>query len=560
MENPLILVADADTKNLQILRDSLESSGFSVISANDGILAWEKIQSQHPDLILSEVNLPNYDGFQLLEKLKEDPITSIIPVMFLTNRREIQDRVRSLRGGVKDYMIKPLHVKEVIARIRMILRRIERVKSDDSDSSKKMAGRLEEYSVIELIDNFGAERKTGVLQIYNEHNRNGEIWFKYGAVVHASFGTLKAEKAVYQMLPWQRGHFIMTFKEVQVPETINISNLGLLLHGYKRMEQREQLFKQLPSPETTFVLTEAFRKVVFRKELSQEASKFIALIDGRRDIMQIIDESVYDDIHTLERLVKLHKEGLIRHGAPSDQTSTEINIAAPTLNDVKEELTNSSEHLDYDEVHEDENNIVPTLHEQESVTPSETNDYHTDNDFPPPDYDALDNDNEDEVENPLQNDIKQPELPEKVFSKELENESTTPENKEFTALENRDDHIARHPATSQPIDLQDNVHSNQIVGEHEENTFDSEFTEQDKYHPPVGVPEPLKYSELSPNIDIPNALSEQKSTQQPEPNIHSDHELEPRAIFPEQPISEEGKPEENDTDEYTEHQISDPVP
>jgi DNA-binding response OmpR family regulator len=199
MDNPTILVADGDPKNLQILRESLEASGFEVIVASDGLQAWQKISSDVPDLILSEVNLPKLDGFQLLEKLKADPVTSSIPLMFLTNRRELQDRVRSLRGGVKDYMIKPLHVKEVIARVRMILRRMERIRDEDVETNRKLAGRLEEFSVIDLIENFGMERKTGILTLYNANNRSGEIYFRDGAVINASLGNLRAGR--HQMLP-----------------------------------------------------------------------------------------------------------------------------------------------------------------------------------------------------------------------------------------------------------------------------------------------------------------------------------------------------------------------
>ncbi len=312
MDNPTILVADGDPKNLQILRESLEASGFEVIVASDGLQAWQKISSDVPDLILSEVNLPKLDGFQLLEKLKADPVTSSIPLMFLTNRRELQDRVRSLRGGVKDYMIKPLHVKEVIARVRMILRRMERIREEEIESTRKLAGRLEEFSVIDLIENFGMERKTGILTLYNASNKSGEIYFRDGAVINASLANLKAEKAVYQMLPWKRGQFTMTFKEINVPDEIAVSNLGLLLHGFKRMEERERLFKMLPSPETTFVTTETFRNIVARRELTADVARFIALIDGKRDILQVIDESNYDDIKTLERLVKLYQQGFIK--------------------------------------------------------------------------------------------------------------------------------------------------------------------------------------------------------------------------------------------------------
>ena len=335
MDNPTILVADGDPKNLQILRESLEASGFEVIVASDGLQAWQKISSDVPDLILSEVNLPKLDGFQLLEKLKADPVTSSIPLMFLTNRRELQDRVRSLRGGVKDYMIKPLHVKEVIARVRMILRRMERIREEEIESTRKLAGRLEEFSVIDLIENFGMERKTGILTLYNASNKSGEIYFRDGAVINASLANLKAEKAVYQMLPWKRGHFTMTFKEITVPDEIAVSNLGLLLQGFKRMEERERLFKMLPSPETTFVTTETFRNIVARRELTTDVARFIALIDGKRDILQVIDESNYDDIKTLERIVKLYQQGFIKPSKTSLAGDEEMSDMVSTLAEPK---------------------------------------------------------------------------------------------------------------------------------------------------------------------------------------------------------------------------------
>lgn len=336
MDNPTILVADGDPKNLQILRENLEAAGFEVIVASDGLQAWQKISAGVPDLILSEVNLPKLDGFQLLEKLKADPVTSSIPLMFLTNRRELQDRVRSLRGGVKDYMIKPLHIKEVLARIRMILRRMERIKEDDAETAKKLVGRLEEFSPVDLIESFGVERKTGVLTLHNENNRSGEIYFRNGAVVNASLGNLKAEKAVYQMLPWKHGHFTMVFKEIVVPDEISVSNLGLLLQGFKRMEERERLFRLLPSPETTFVTTDTFRSILQKRELTTEVARFIGLIDGHRDILQIIDESTYDDIKTLERLVKLYQQGLIKPAkttitSEEDEQGLSANLAEPKI-------------------------------------------------------------------------------------------------------------------------------------------------------------------------------------------------------------------------------------
>ncbi|TDI78810.1 MAG: response regulator, partial [Caldithrix sp.] len=311
MDNPTILVIDSDPKNLQILKESLESSHFKVITNSDGNEAWGTIQSQKPDIVVSEVDIPGMDGFQLFERIRNDPLSASIPVVFLTNRRNLEDRLKSLRSGVKDYMIKPLHVKEVIARLNMILRRIDRIKTEESGISRKLTGRLEEVSVEHLVENYGVERKTGILTLYDQDNRSGEIYFREGSVVNARLGNFKAEKAVYQMLPWKNGHFMMTFKDVNVEDAITVSNLGLLLQGNKRLQDREKLTKQLPSLDTVFVKTTIFNQVLKKKTISTDALKFISLFDGVRSVNHIVGESTYDDVKTLERIIKLKEQGFI---------------------------------------------------------------------------------------------------------------------------------------------------------------------------------------------------------------------------------------------------------
>jgi len=313
MDNPTILVIDSDPKNLQILKESLESSDFKVITSSDGNEAW----SQKPDMVVSEVDIPGMDGFKLFEKLQNDPLGASTPFVFLTNRRNLEDRVKGLRSGVKDYMIKPLHVKEVIARLNMILRRIDKIKTEESGISRKLTGRLEEVSVEHLVESYGVERKTGILTLYDQKNRSGEIYFRKGSVVNARLGNFKAEKAVYQMLPWKEGHFMMTFKDVNVEDAITVSNLGLLLQGFKRLQDREKLIKHLPSLNTVFVKTTIFNQVLKKRMVSTDALTFITLFDGTRSVNDIMTESTYDDIKTLEKIIKLNEQGFIcRKDAP----------------------------------------------------------------------------------------------------------------------------------------------------------------------------------------------------------------------------------------------------
>jgi len=316
MTNPLILVADGDPKNLQILKENLEASGFVVITVASGNKAWEEIQQSPPNLVLTEINLPGLTGYQLLERLQADPNTKSIPLVFLTNQREIQQRVRGFELGAKDYLVKPLHVKEVIAHIRMVLRRLERRKTEQLETYMKFSGRLDQLNLADLIENFGVERKTGVLTLSNGR-RTGQVYFRDGAVVNASLGDIKQEAAIYQMLPWNRGYFNMVFKEIDVPDEISISNLGLLLHGIKRMEIREKLMGQLSSPRTSFTITPTFKLLIAKKNVNGQVASFVKLFDGKREVEQIIDDSGLDDLVALKRIVRLYQQGFIKPTIPA---------------------------------------------------------------------------------------------------------------------------------------------------------------------------------------------------------------------------------------------------
>ena len=311
MDNQLVLIADPDAKNLQILKDNLKASGFFITTVTNGKEAWEEIQRTAPKLVLSETNLPGLSGFQLLERINGDPKTSSIPLIFLTKQREIQQRIKSFEMGAKDYLVKPLHVKEVIAHIRMVLRRIEHRKINQIETYKKFSGHLYQLSLADLIESFGVERKTGILTVSNGR-RTGQVYFREGSVVNASLGDFKTEQAIYQMLPWERGYFNMIFRDVDVAEKISISNLGLLLQGIKRLEIREKLIKQLPSPKTAFTVSPTFKKIVQKKKVGNGASEFIALLDGNRNVEHIVDESKLDDLIAIKRLVRLYQQGFIK--------------------------------------------------------------------------------------------------------------------------------------------------------------------------------------------------------------------------------------------------------
>ncbi|MTJ54632.1 response regulator [Anabaena sp. UHCC 0253] len=120
-ENSLILVVDDSYTNLLIISDLLKCSGFDVSTASNGESALKQVQYQQPDLILLDLVMPGIDGFEICKKLKSNPETSDIPVIFMTGIADIDSKVKGLELGAVDYIIKPFQVEEVLARLKIHL-------------------------------------------------------------------------------------------------------------------------------------------------------------------------------------------------------------------------------------------------------------------------------------------------------------------------------------------------------------------------------------------------------------------------------------------------------
>ncbi|MBD2015987.1 response regulator [Microcoleus sp. FACHB-53] len=122
IQKSVILLVDDTPINLEILLDLLEDSDFKVVVAEDGESALEMAEYAPPDLILLDVLMPGIDGFETCRRLKANPTTQDIPVIFMTALAEKVDKVKGLNLGAVDYIIKPLEHEEVLARVNIHLR------------------------------------------------------------------------------------------------------------------------------------------------------------------------------------------------------------------------------------------------------------------------------------------------------------------------------------------------------------------------------------------------------------------------------------------------------
>jgi DNA-binding response OmpR family regulator len=124
-----VLVVDDEPKIVQLAKAYLEQAGFAVVSASDGKEALAAARSSRPDLIVLDLGLPEVDGLDVARALRRD---STIPIVMLTGRGDEADKIAGLEIGADDYVTKPFSPKELVARIRAVLRRTERP-PDSSD-------------------------------------------------------------------------------------------------------------------------------------------------------------------------------------------------------------------------------------------------------------------------------------------------------------------------------------------------------------------------------------------------------------------------------------------
>ncbi|MSP43458.1 MAG: phosphate regulon transcriptional regulatory protein PhoB [Alphaproteobacteria bacterium] len=120
---PLILIAEDEPAQMELLRYNMEAADFRTIVANDGASALSLVDEEKPDLIVLDWMLPEMSGIEVCRRIRSRPETRAMPVIMLTARGEESDRVRGLETGADDYLVKPFSQAELVARIRALLRR-----------------------------------------------------------------------------------------------------------------------------------------------------------------------------------------------------------------------------------------------------------------------------------------------------------------------------------------------------------------------------------------------------------------------------------------------------
>ena len=130
VNSDLVLIVDDVPDNLAVLHDALDESGYTVLIATNGEQALQRAAQARPDIVLLDAMMPGMDGFEVARRLKADPATAHIPIVFMTGLTETEHLVAALEAGGVDYVTKPIKPKEVLARMNVHLQGARRARQD----------------------------------------------------------------------------------------------------------------------------------------------------------------------------------------------------------------------------------------------------------------------------------------------------------------------------------------------------------------------------------------------------------------------------------------------
>jgi response regulator RpfG family c-di-GMP phosphodiesterase len=228
---PRILVIDPDREATTVLELKLISQGYDVRVVKTTAEAAREVLGGGLDLILSEVTLNPVDGFGFLARIRQDPRTKSIPLIFLTERSDAADVNRGFELGAVDYITKPVNLELLLPKIRVALG-----KSGHTNAQRGVSGSLEEMSLTDILQILSAGKKNGALRL-RFPSGNGEIFLDSGKVVEARYAGRSGEDAFYAMLPLKEGIFRLD-PDTPIPSpTIRKPTEALMLEAMRRFDE-----------------------------------------------------------------------------------------------------------------------------------------------------------------------------------------------------------------------------------------------------------------------------------------------------------------------------------
>ena len=219
-----VLIADGDPDYIQYLAGTLKANGFDATGTSSGTNALQIYKKDSPDLVIADLAVPELNGLDLLQQLKEfNPKAKVILTASTTTKELF---ARAFRMGALDVLEKPIDIEFLTHKVRELLSREDRA----------LEGNLKMMSLASIIQ-INCEERNQAQLILNYQGREGTIYFKGGEMIHAEMEDLSGEEAVFALLAWNEGEFQLKMGADPSFRTIEKPWSGVLLEGMRRIDE-----------------------------------------------------------------------------------------------------------------------------------------------------------------------------------------------------------------------------------------------------------------------------------------------------------------------------------
>lgn len=239
---PRILMVDDEIDYLTLTRLKLVNEGFDVTAVDSAADALAAMEKAPPDLVVADVLMPEMDGITMLRRMKESNAPwGDTPLIFISGKDDSRTKVEALHLGAEDYLVKPVDLKELAARIRNVIRRDAKWRKGGAVSAQAagVVGDLKNLGIPEIVQTLHLGLKTACVRIKRKEGE-GRIWFENGRIRHCEIGDLSGESAFYEMLRWQEGPFVIAHGQGTKLRTIEMDEMQLMMEGLRRLDEEKK--------------------------------------------------------------------------------------------------------------------------------------------------------------------------------------------------------------------------------------------------------------------------------------------------------------------------------
>ena len=307
-----LLAVDDNRLILRVISDYFVPKGWDVTTAGNVAIAREALAVATPDVIVSDILMPETDGWMFFEEVRKRRETSSVPFVFLTVERELPQRLRGLHLGADDYMTKPFAAEELEVRIERLLER----------SAAHLSGSVAHLAISDLLQILALNGKDGTVRLHRS-DEDGRIEFVEGRIVDAQAGSAHGTKALVRMLAWSDATFRVMAREGDAPESaIAGSTANVLMEGLVSLDDWARWLELLPAREARIELAEDARTRLHGEALRPVEFDLLARSKEGVTVAAALEESPFPDAQIAEAICTLLARGVVRSVLAASEAET----------------------------------------------------------------------------------------------------------------------------------------------------------------------------------------------------------------------------------------------